>query len=747
MSRDLKELISQLTLEEKAGLCSGKDFWRTKAVERLGIPSIMMSDGPHGLRTQKEESDHLGLNDSIQSICFPSGATLASSWDVDLLKKVGETLGEESQAEKVDILLGPAVNIKRSPLCGRNFEYYSEDPFLSTELATSFINGVQSQGVGSSIKHYAANNQEFKRMSVNTQVEERTLREIYLASFEGAVKNAQPWTVMCAYNQVNGDFCSQNKKLLTDILKDEWGHEGLVVSDWGAVFEREKGIAAGMELEMPSSHGYGDHRIVQAVQNGKLAEADLDKAVERILKVVFKAVDSRKVGTTYDKKAHHLIAKEVAAECMVLLKNEDNILPLSKKAKIAVVGAFAKTPRYQGGGSSHINPTQVDQPIEAIQALVGSKVDITYAPGYAIENDDTDAILVYEAINNAKSADQVVLFIGLPDRYESEGYDRTHLLVPINQIALLHEIYSVQKNIVVVLCNGSPIEMPWLPMVKGLIEGYLGGQALGGAIAEILFGDVNPSGKLAETFPEKLSHNPSYLNFPGDQNRVTYNEGIFVGYRYYERKGIAPLFPFGFGLSYTNFEYVDIQLSDGEIKDTDTITVSVKVKNTGNVFGKEVIQLYVRDEVSAVNRPDQELKGFAKVALAPGEEKTVSFTLSKRAFAYYHVDLKDWHVETGMFEIRVGGSSNNTPLKAMVHVTSTVKLKVIIDQNSIIADFWDEPKAQAMIGKFKEVFQDDTGALGSDIVDILKGSVLRVLCMLNMITYEELDAFIEHLNS
>lgn len=695
--RDIQQLIAQMTLEEKADLCGGADFWHMKGIERLGIPSIRLSDGPHGLRVQRNAADHLGIYDSEPSTCFPTAVGVASSWNRELIERMGAALGEECQAENVGVLLGPGVNIKRSPLCGRNFEYFSEDPYLSSEIAAHHIKGVQSQGVGTSLKHFAVNNQEHRRMTVDAIVDERTLREIYLASFEGAVKKSQPWTVMCSYNKVNGEYASENEYLLTDILKDEWGHEGFVVSDWGAVNERDNGLAAGLELEMPYDNG--SSKIVDAVKNGKLSEDTLNRAVERLLTVIFKAVDNKKPNATYDKEDHHQLAREVARESMVLLKNEGGILPLQKEGTIAVIGEMAKSPRFQGGGSSHVYPTLLEDISEEIAKSAGSGTEIVYAQGYKLAEDNIDASLVEQAKLAAKQAQAAVLFVGLPERYESEGYDRTHLLIPYNQASLIEAISEVQPNVIVVLSNGSPVEMPWLGKVKAVLEAYLGGQALGGAVADLLFGDANPSGKLAETFPMSLKQNPSHPNFPGERDRVEYKEGMMVGYRYYDTKDIEPLFPFGFGLSYTTFDYSDLTLSKKEMTDNETITVSVKVKNTGVRAGQEIIQLYVRDTVSTVIRPDKELKGFDKVQLEPGEEKTVRFVLDKRSFAYYNVEMKDWHVETGQFEILMGKSSQDVLLQDTVHVTSTMTLKRHYTRNSTLGDLLEDPVAKSYLSQ------------------------------------------------
>ncbi|SMQ72087.1 beta-glucosidase [Bacillus sp. OV166] len=689
--RDIKQLISQMTLEEKASLCSGLDFWHLKGIERLGIPSLMVTDGPHGLRKQAQGADHLGIYNSVPSTCFPSAAGMASSWNRELIEKVGIALGEECQAEDVAVLLGPGVNIKRSPLCGRNFEYFSEDPYLASEMAANHVKGVQSQGVGTSLKHFAANNQEHRRMSTDAVVDERTLREIYLASFEGVVKQSQPWTVMCSYNKVNGEYASENEYLLNEILKDEWGFEGFVVSDWGAVNERAEGLSAGLELEMPSSNGIGDQKIVDAVKSGKLSEEKLNKAVERLLRIIFMAVDHKKENAVYDKDAHHQLAREMARESMVLLKNEEAILPLKKEGTIAVIGEFAKKPRYQGGGSSHVKPTKLENIVEEIEKTAGKNTNVLYAQGYSLDSDEIDGTLLAEAKEVAAQADTVILFAGLPDRYESEGYDREHLRMPENHRLLVEAVAEVNRNIIVVLSNGSPIEMPWIGKVRGILEAYLGGQALGGAIADLLFGDANPSGKLAESFPKQLSDNPSFLNFPGEGDKVEYKEGIFVGYRYYDTKKVEPQFPFGFGLSYTTFEYSNLSISQKEIQDTETVAVSVTVKNTGDRAGKEIVQLYVKDVKSSVNRPEKELKGFEKVDLQPGEEKTVTFLLNKRAFAYYNVEMKDWHVETGEFEILVGESSQEIVLKDIIVVQSTVSIRKQVHRNTLIGDLLADP--------------------------------------------------------
>ena len=696
---DIKALVARMTLEEKAGLCSGEDFWHTKAVERLGIPATMVSDGPHGLRKQDQEGDHLGINDSIKAVCFPAASATAASFDPDMLEKMGEALGDACQHEKLSVLLGPAVNIKRSPLCGRNFEYFSEDPYLTGVMATALIKGIQSKNVGTSIKHFALNNQEHRRMSSSSDCDERTIREIYFPAFEMAVKEAQPWTVMCSYNRINGTYASENPWLLTDVLRKEWGFEGYVMSDWGAVSNRVAGVAAGLDLEMPASGGINDRKIVEAVKAGKLDEKAVDLCCERILNIIYRYVENAKPETPWDMEAQHQMAADVAAECMVLLKNEGEILPLSKEDEIAFIGEFAEKPRFQGGGSSHINCFKTTGAVEAAKAQ-GLKV--TYAQGYSVKTDDAPAEMIAEAVAAAKKAKVAVVFAGLPDAYESEGYDRTHMRMPESQNRLIEAVAEANPNTVVVLHNGSPVEMPWIGKVKAVLEAYLGGQAVGLAQVKVLFGDVNPSGHLPESFPIKLEDNPSYLFYGGEPRGTEYREGIFVGYRYYDKKKMSVLFPFGYGLSYTTFEYSNLKLSTDSMKDTDELTVTVTVKNTGKRAGKAVAQLYVGDAEGYVNavRPVRELKGFRKVALEPGESKEVSFTLCKRAFATWRAEIHDWWVETGDFTIEIGDSVANLPLKATVKVESTRELPRHYNLDSIVMDVMADPKANTIMGEF-----------------------------------------------
>ena len=694
----IKELVAQMTLEEKAGLCSGLDFWHTKSVERLGVESVMVSDGPHGLRKQDQEADHLGMNDSIKAVCMPAACATAASFDREQLYRVGQAIGESCQHEKLGVVLGPAVNIKRSPLCGRNFEYFSEDPYLAGEMSAAFINGVQSRNVGTSIKHFAANNQEHRRMSSSSNADERTLREIYFPAFETAVKKAQPWTVMCSYNRINGVYASEDPWLLTRVLREDWGFEGYVVSDWGAVSDRVAGLKAGLDLEMPASGGVNDAKIVESVRNGTLDEAVVDLAAERILRINYKYLDNARPETPWDMEAQHLLSAEVAADSMVLLKNE-GVLPLNKEDTVAFIGEFAVKPRFQGGGSSHINSFKTTSAMEAAEGL-----KVTYARGYSVAADSTTEEWIAEAVEAAKYAKVAVIFAGLPDSYESEGYDRTHMQLPACQNRLIEAVAAANPNTVVVLHNGSPVEMPWIGHVKGVLEAYLGGQAVGLATVRVLFGDVNPSGRLPESFPKKLSDNPSYLYFGGEGDRADYREGIFVGYRYYDKKEMDALFPFGYGLSYTTFAYSNLRLSAETISDTDTLTATVTVKNTGSRTGKTVVQLYVGDPESTVFRPVRELKDFAKVELQPGESRDVTFTLDKRAFAYWNEEIHDWHVESGEFTIEVGQSSRNMECSASVYVMSTVKLPKHYTMDTIFMDLMADPEAM-------EVMQPMMGAI------------------------------------
>ena len=666
------ELLSKMTLEEKVALLSGKDFWHLRGNDRLGLPELMITDGPHGLRKQNPDGEQKGLSNSVPTTCFPTAVTTACSWDPDLLYRMGEAMAEECLQEKVSVILGPGVNMKRSPLCGRNFEYFSEDPLLAGELAAGLINGVQSKGVGTSIKHFAVNSQEKRRMTIDSVVDERAMREIYLTAFEIAVKKAQPWTVMNSYNKVNGTYASDNGYLQNDILRDEWGFKGIVVTDWGAANDRVLGLKNGNDLEMPSSNGYNNKKICAAVRDGSLDEKYVDIAADRMLTLI-KNSEAVLGDYTYDKEAHHKLAAEVCSQSVVLLKNEDNILPLKKGTKIAVIGEMARAPRYQGAGSSLINPTKLS---DAFDSLIANGFNPLFAPGYNKKKDEINETMLRDARIVASSAEVALVFIGLTEEYESEGYDRSHLRLPVSHLKLLEEVLTVNKNVVVVLSGGSPVEMPFANDVKAILNGYLGGQASGIAIADILSGKVNPSGKLAETYPAALSDTPCFNYYPGTEQTAEHREGIYVGYRYYDTAMKEVLFPFGFGLSYTKFEYSDIKLSAPEINDTDTLTVTYKIKNTGNMAGAEISQIYVSDCESTIFRPVKELRAFNKVFLEAGEEKEITVELSKRAFAYYNTNIMDWHIESGEFDIMVGASSRDIKLEARVKVASTVEAEV-----------------------------------------------------------------------
>ena len=706
---DIKNLIAQLTLEEKAQLLTGRSNWETTSIERLNIPSIRMMDGPHGLRFAI--GDEFGNNKP--ATCFPSASCMGSSWDVDLLHQVGEVIGKECQAEDVQIILGPGVNMKRSPLGGRNFEYYSEDPVLSGELAAGFINGVQSQHVGTSLKHFTANNQEFERRVHSCNIDPRTLREIYLPAFEIAVKKSRPWTVMSAYNRVNEVYATEDKFLLTDILREEWGFEGFVVSDWGATYDRVASVKAGLGLEMPFNPTNAP-LIIKAVEDGELDEKDIDKVLESLLAIIFKADNLRGKEVSVNHAEHHKIARKVASESMVLLKNENDLLPLKRNGyeRVVVIGGFAKEPRFMGGGSSEMNPTQLESPLNEIREYLDDETELLFVDGYD-EDHETNAGLMDEAGKVSASADLAILFVGLPHHYESEEYDRTHMFIPDSHVRLITEVSNANENTIVVLMNGSSIDMrQWKEKVPAILEAWLGGQAAGGAIADILFGEVNPCGKLSETFPLRLEDNPSYLSFPGGKRNVNYDEGIFTGYRWYDSRDMHVNYPFGFGLSYTTFEYSDISLDANSIKDSETLKISFKLENTGDRAGKEVVQLYVSDEESVLPRPSKELKDFRKVYLEPGEEREVTFELDGRAFAYYDPYDSKWVIEPGTFEILIGASSRDIRLRSRVSIESTHPTKVVYDKYSTLGEILkDKERAESI----KPVLTMVAGAMGEDL--------------------------------
>lgn len=742
---DPKKLLAQLTLEEKAELCTGGGFWHTKQIDRLGVPSVMMSDGPSGLRKQDTAGDHLGINDSIKAVCFPSSAAVASSFDVELASELGKVLGEECQATGLAMLLGPGLNIKRSPLCGRNFEYYSEDPVLAGQMGSALVNGLQSTGAGSCIKHFAANNQETDRMVSNSVVDERTLHEIYLAPFETVVKQAKPRAVMCAYNQINGTFCSENKELLTDILRTQWGYKGMVVTDWGAVKNRAVGVAAGLDLEMPGGTKRGIQQVLDAVSSGSLTMDELDKAVLNVLNFVKAGMEEKHDSAAFDCQEDYKSAVHFAGECAVLLKNENKLLPLKKGSKVALIGDFAVVPRYQGGGSSHVNSARVSTAYEFMPA------GMNWYQGYEEIADVPNMTLQAEAVEGAKQAQAAVILAGLPDRYETEGVDRTTLDLPANQVALIQAVAAVQPNTIVVLYNGAPVTMPWLGRVGAVLEMYLPGDGGGEATIHLLYGRTNPSGKLAETFPCKLADTPAYLNFPGENCVTEYREGVFVGYRYYDKKQMEVLFPFGHGLSYTNFAYSDLKLDKGQMADTDLLTLQLTVTNTGDCFGKETVQLYIAPPEGLRQRPLRELKAFSKVALQPGESKVVCFTLSKRDFSYYEPLFHDFYAESGCYHIEIGASSRDIRLKGSVQLIASRSLPHTFSEYSTLSSVIEDPRGAALLGPILQRLTSEAAkqAAGSDTVgtaQMMGGMLLNTLVAFGVLTEEQLNKILSELN-
>lgn len=701
MAKKVDQLVSKLTLEEKALLTSGRDAWSTQPIERLDIPYIWMADGPHGLR-RAPTTDTWGYGNQAPATCFPTASALSASWDMELVEEVGAALGVESNALGVDLLLGPGINIKRSPLAGRNFEYFSEDPLLSGKLGVAYINGVQGQGVGATVKHYVANNVETQRMWANSNLDDRTLNEIYMTPFEITVKEAQPWSVMACYNRVQGEYGTESLKLLTDKLKNDWGFKGFVVSDWDAVVDRVQGIRAGMHLEMPGKPArITSKMVVDAVKNNELDEKQLDSIVKDLLRVVFMGQNTEDKFGDQNLEQHHQLARKVAAEAITLLKNTKKLLPVdtAKYKKIAVLGEFAVNPRYQGNGSSQVKPTKLDKFIDIIRQEYGQDIEITYSAGYSLADDD-DLSLVDAAVEVAADADLALVMAGLPLSYESEGIDRKHIDLPPSHNKLISDVAKVQPNTAIILTNGSAIAMPWVNEVSAILETWLGGQAGAGAIADAVFGVVNPSGKLAETFPVRLEDSPAFLNFPGEDGQVIYGERMFVGYRYYDKLNIEPLFPFGHGLSYTEFGYSNLKLSSTDITDKDQLQVSLTVTNTGKVKGKEVIQLYVADKESSVQRPVKELKAFDKIELAPGESKEVSFTLSVRDFSYYSKVYDRWLAESGEFDILIGSSSRDIRLTGSLNLSNTEKLNYKMTKFSFFSEYWENPQLKPLLIEF-----------------------------------------------
>jgi beta-glucosidase len=686
-----EEILGQMTLEEKAALSIGETAWTTVPIGRLGLPALTMSDGPHGVR-RTPEAGSMQI-DAIPATCFPTASCMSATWDVESVRDMGRAIAEEAITLGVDVVLGPGVNMKRTPLCGRNFEYFSEDPFLAGELAVAWIDGIQSLEVGASLKHFAANSQETRRMTVNSEVDERTLREIYLPAFEAAVTRARPWTVMCCYNRVNGTYGSEHRHLLTEILRQEWGYEGLTVSDWGAVHDRPVALAAGLDLEMPGPRPRRARHVVDAVRSGSLDEAALDNAALRIARLALRAAAKPK-GAGFDAAAHHALARRLAARGMVLLKN-DGILPLTPGGRVAVIGHAAQEAHFQGGGSSHMTTTQVDIPIREIERLAGN-AKITFAEGYPAD-ETARPDLIASAVADARAADVALLYVALPTYKENEGSDRADLDLTAQQVALIQAVTAAQPRSVVVLFNGSAVAMTsWIDGPAAVLEAWMAGQASGGAVADVLFGVVNPSGKLAETFPLRLEDTPAYLNHPGERDRVRYGEGLFIGYRWYDARRQPVMFPFGFGLSYTTFTYGQPRVSAAEFDDTAGVTMSVDVTNTGSVAGDEIVQVYVHDRVAGLVRPEKELKGFARVHLEPGETRAVSIPLGFRAFAFFHPGHGRWVTEDGEFDLMVGASSADIRGTATVKLHSTLVLPTLLTLASPPSDWLADKRGRPL---------------------------------------------------
>ena len=742
MTFDVEQVMSELTLEEKAALVSGGDLWHTVAIERLGVPAIMCSDGPHGLRAQLEGQDHGGLLASVPATCFPTASAIASSWDVELIREIGAAIAHEARHWNVSVVLGPGINMKRSPLCGRNFEYLSEDPYLAGELGLAVVEGVQSGGVGTSVKHFAANNQEDDRLRVSSDVDERTLREIYLPAFERIVKAGAPWTVMCGYNKLNGVYCSEHHWLLTDVLRDEWGWDGVVVSDWGAVHDRVAALRGGLDWEMPPDLERSPAAVEEAILSGALEPGVLDASVRRMLSLIARGAAVHETDDEPDLDVHHALARRAAAASIVLLKNDGNVLPLAAEGSVAVIGEFARTPRFQGAGSSQVNPTWIDVLVDELTTLLGEH-RVTFAAGYGIEDTSNDDALLGEAVGLARDAGVVVCVLGLPAAYESEGYDRTHIEIPTNQTQLLTALLGANPNIVVVLVNGSVVRVSdWADSVPAILECWLGGQAAGGAIAEVLTGVAEPGGRLAETIPVRLSDVPSTLNFPGDSQHVRYGEGLFIGYRAHDRLQQQVTFPFGHGLSYTTFGVGDLAVhQSGRVQDGDlAATVSVTVTNTGNRLGSQVVQVYVGDNTSSVVRPARELKGFAKVHLGPGDSERVSIDLAQRAFSFWAERHRRWLVEAGDFTIFVGTSSRDLPLSQLIMVDAP-SLAEPLTRMSTLHEWRADPIGRALLD---ESFRNHPAFGNEHFVMVIGTMPMDTLANFGFgLTHRQLDGLVE----
>ncbi|MBO2516082.1 MAG: glycosyl hydrolase [Clostridiales bacterium] len=739
ISMNVEKILSQMTLEEKVNFCQGANKWETTGVPRLGIPAVWVSDGPIGIRREENayKENVEGFAPTRKAVCFPAMAGVTASFDPGLAADLGENIADAAKGEQVDVVLGPAANIKRSPLCGRNFEYMSEDPFLAGKIAAGYIKGVQSKKVGTSLKHFAANGQETRRFTISEKISERALREIYLPAFENAVKDAKPWTVMCSYNKINDIFSSHNSWLLTDVLRDDWGYEGLVMSDWVAVNDHARSVSSGLSLEMPRSGDYEDGYLADSVRNGTVSEEELNREVRRLLELTKLCLEGRETAAEYDKGQQHHQARRLARESMVLLKNDGGLLPLEGKT-CCFIGDFAQAPRYQGGGSSHIESTEVLSAVDAVRSVA----KVSYARGFDADGDSMSDEQLAEAVALAKTTDVAVLFLGLPDAYESEGYDRRHMHLPACQEKLLYEVLKVQPNVCVVLHNGAPVEMPWVDSVPAILEAYLGGQACGGAVVDLLFGAVSPCGKLAETFPLKLEDNPSYLNFPGFRDEVVYAEDIYVGYRYYDKKKMDVLFPFGHGLTYTTFAYDDLKLSSDTFRPGEKLTVSVRVTNTGKTAAKEIVQFYVRPDHEGKPRPVRELKGFGKILLQPGESGTVTAELDDRSFAYWSDETHDWFVEAGRYVIEAAASSRDIRCEESVNVENK-PLKLHIGRETFVGDVRRIAGADELLEGFigKEAFARINPWL-------CEHALYHVLCMVSQkhIREDDFDALVKKLN-
>ncbi|MDA3901314.1 MAG: glycoside hydrolase family 3 C-terminal domain-containing protein [Spirochaetes bacterium] len=733
-------IVQKMTLKEKSSLCSGLDEWSTQPVRRLNVPGIWLSDGPHGLRRAPET--HLpGYGDQLPATCYPTASALAASWDLELVENYGRVLGAESNEQSIGVLLGPGVNIKRSALAGRNFEFFSEDPLLSGNIGAAYIEGVQSQGVGTSLKHYAANNVETKRMWNNSDVDMRTFHEIYLKPFEIAVKKAQPWTIMACYNRVMGEYGSQNEYILKKVL-NEWGFEGIVISDWISVIDRVKALGAGLNIEMPNKGSFNDKTIEEAVENGTLDEEVVTKNAEAVVAFALMATDKGRKKLKVDYAAHHVKAREIAAECITLLKNDDRLLPFDSErfTTIAVLGEFAQCPRYQGNGSSEVKPTQLDTIWDVLSQEYGTQYSFTYAQGYSLENDD-ELGLIDEAVAAARNADAVIICAGLPLSYESEGIDRTHLDMPVSQNRLIEKVCEVQKNVTVVLTNGSAVCMPWIERVTAVLECWLIGQAGAGAIVDAVFGNANPSGKLAETFPLRLEDTPAFFNFPGEFGEVLYGERFYVGYRYYDARKLDVLFPFGHGLSYTSFDYQELSV--------DRLTVNVRVRNSGECFGKEVVQLYLGASNSKVSRSVRELKAFRKIALNAGESAIVSFTLTKDDFSYFDPLKMLWIAESGIYNVYIGSSSRDIRLETELEFISSQKVPLMFNEYTFLREFWENDQTKGyimeMMPKWLSGWKKDNEDISKvEIQDFFLDHPIVKFAYIDSseITYDDIDALL-----